>query len=278
MKEPRESLAACTQDAGASPLQKLHAVDFETLAGLAPDATAIPATDDIHRARIALRRSAALLHFFETEFAENRAAPARRKLQDLARLLGPARDASVWNALLAKKKIARAMRGKTGWRKFLDGERRAERNAHAALRGIWSRPGWLRPLAAAKAITCSAIASPGHQARAARAAIRILDRDANRLLKQKPSSFITDPEELHETRRKTRRFRYLAESFAPVLPRKLRRLARKLHRIESRLGKLHDLDIALAKLRRDARPIAASLAKALARRRRKLEHRMVRKK
>ncbi len=253
-------------------LRKLFFLDYRRLTELATcEPAELPTVGEIHAARVALRRSAALLRFFADELKTTSAAKLRVRLQELSTKLGFARDASVWNRFLASKTVTRAMDGRPGWAEYLAGEQLREHEIYASLRDIWARPAWREGREHFGHFLRIELPAIENQATAAAAAARVLKKRGKKLLKRCTARLLADTERLHDTRRRMRRLRYLAEFFAPVLPRRQRRLARKLHRIETDLGKLHDIDIAVAKLHEDPRPIAANLALTLAQRRRELE-------
>lgn len=224
-----------------------------------------PTPEQVHESRITIRRLIALLWFFMDAWDEPAASRLAKSLHRLVRSLGPARDATVGRRRLESKKVGRAMRKVPGWPAFAAEQAAKERSAYDALDGLWERPAWKK---APKAIATLAGRKP-----------RAMDPDdfaaslkkrIRRLERYDRSELLEDPAGLHATRRKMRRARYLAEDFASLLPRKLVRAAEDLHRLENRLGKIRDLDQALARLGRDPRPAAGRLAGLLARQRKKL--------
>lgn len=251
-------------------LRKLLFLDYRVLTALARDADArAPAHGDIHAARIALRRSAALMRIFAGELAGTGAATLARRLRRLSRRLNEARDATVWRARLESPRVRRAMRDVPGWTAYIARERTRERRTGEALRDVWLRPEWHAARQAFAVLLRVELPRLPASTAAADAAGRPVRKACRRLPRQCTRALLRDPGALHRMRRRMRRARYVAERFAPLLPHRLRRDAADLHRLEVRLGKLHDLDLAIARLARDAHPVAAQLAAVLSRRRRK---------
>jgi CHAD domain-containing protein len=73
--------------------------------------------------------------------------------------------------------------------------------------------------------------------------------DARRDVDQLRRSPLHESEELHNLRIAYKRLRYTIEAFAAVLPSELASLAQPAARFQSRLGRLHDADVAIACVR-----------------------------
>lgn len=258
-------------DAVGVALYKLLLPEVRMLASLARRSAHVELTaDEIHDTRIGLRRSAALLRFFAKELKVTSAALVRRKLQDLSATLGAARDFTVWNKLITKKKIAAEMEGIAGWPQFLSAEMRHERNAVSSLRKPGVQAQWQDASSALSRLVRAELRGIAPDSAAVIAVSKAMTRSGRKFVRQHEEMAANDPVKLHNYRRRMRRLRYIAEAFAPVLPRKLRKLTKRLHRAEARLGKLHDIDVALSRMSRIPHSVAQALSPVLARRRKKL--------
>lgn len=185
-----------------------------------------PDAESVHRARIALRRTAVLLRMLETRIPDAR--PLRRKLQREVRRLAAARDATVRDELL--------------------GTATHEPRALGRLGAAWTSADW-RQLVATLAAFVRAEWQGEPDTRTATEAARELIRRRRR----KVAGTLTDKAALdgseterHEARKQLRRLRYLYEAFEPLLSEKTRKHGRRIHKLEARLGRLRDLDLTRA--------------------------------
>lgn len=253
----------------ASAIQNVLAGELDILVRMVRSSPRTPSAAQIHTARIALRRSAALLRFFGGELETPRADRLNEELHAMTRMLGEARDATVWIELLESKMVMRAMAGTAGWTKFLTKERQREKMAHAKLAGVWSRARWRKGLDAFRKFLRTELPRSKSQIVATEACTVFLKQQFARL-PAASASLPEEPEAIHKLRRRMRRVRYVAEAFDDFLKSKPRRRACWLHDIESAVGKLHDIDVALLRLTKISDAPAAHLAAVFKRRRKKL--------
>ncbi len=276
MKKPGKSSdadAAKRKVLLASAIRNVLAGDLEILARMTRRSSRTPSEAQVHTARIALRRSAALLSFFGGDLGTPNADKLSEGLRSLTRMLGEARDATVWIKLLESKKIRRAMAGTAGWKNFLAKERQREKTAYAKLAGVWSQARWCKGLDAFQKFLRTELPRSKSQQGAADACAAFLKQQFARL----PATAAKLPENseaMHKLRRRMRRVRYVAEAFEPFLKSKPRRRARRLHDIESAVGRLHDIDVALVRLAKDSRVPASHLAAVFKRRREMLRRKI----
>jgi CHAD domain-containing protein len=89
---------------------------------------------------------------------------------------------------------------------------------------------------------------PSRDRRATKFARRATE-DARREIERRRSAEPATPEELHRLRIAYKRLRYTVETFSGVLPSDLAALAQPAARQQNRLGRLHDIDMAIACVR-----------------------------
>jgi CHAD domain-containing protein len=99
--------------------------------------------------------------------------------------------------------------------------------------------------------------NPKHQRDLAPFAVEVVS-EAQAIIDQKRDTPITDVVGLHDLRIAYKNLRYATEIFADVLPKDLAELAEPAKKLQTRLGDLHDVDVAIDTIRR-----ARSLAPAL---------------
>jgi CHAD domain-containing protein len=185
-----------------------------------------PDAESVHKARIALRRAAVLLRIVEKRVPD--AKPLRRKLQREVRRLASARDATVRDELL--------------------GTTTHERRALARLGPVWTSADWRQLVAAFSAFVRAEWAGEPDTREASEAARERIRRRRRELTDTLSSKAALDGSETerHEARKELRRLRYLYEAFEPLLSEKARKRGRGIHKLEARLGRLRDLDLACA--------------------------------
>ena len=245
--------------------EALRAVARDIL-GEARSAIENPAHSDavaVHEFRRAMKRWRSLLRMLEPFLPDGR--QLRNEARDLARSLGGARDAQ--SALDALDDLAK--HGSTLSERSLATLRgRIETVRQAAETEILT-PDMRLQLARALTQAESAVERwPLHVLTFAEVADRLVQgfRDARRALPRNWSG--TDPEDLHELRKRIVNHRYQMETVAPLWPRFGRMWVGEAQRLRARLGRHQDLTL-LTQLTQGRQPLApwrSRLAPAIAER------------
>jgi CHAD domain-containing protein len=195
--------------------------------------------DAVHDFRVALRRTRTVLEIGRSVFGRFHTDEVRNALRDLQAASGALRDEEVLLELLSLVGIDDAE-----VKAWIDARRRRERRLRSAMRRK-IRAGDLdrgqRLLGALIAFRVK----PSRDKRLAKFARRAVE-DARREIERRRSTLADDPEGLHRLRIAYKRLRYTADTFARVLPGELASLAQPAARFQSRLGQLHDVDVAIA--------------------------------
>jgi CHAD domain-containing protein len=234
--------------AGSFLVEKL--CDFDARLGeTVPRLLASSDDEAVHDFRVALRRTRTLLEVGRPLFGRFYADEVRRSLRDVQRASGALRDEEVLLDLLAPL----AVDGReppsyvSNVHEWIEGRRRRERRLRSALRRK-VREGELdrgrRLLGALVAFRIK----PSRDRRVSKFARRAVE-DARREVDQLRRGPLHEPEALHNLRIAYKRLRYTIEAFATVLPSELASLAQPAARFQSRLGRLHDADVAIACVR-----------------------------
>ena len=245
--------------------EALRAVARDIL-GEARSAIENPAHSDavaVHEFRRAMKRWRSLLRMLEPFLPDGR--QLRNEARDLARSLGGARDAQ--SALDALDDLAK--HGSTLSERSLATLRgRIETVRQAAETEILT-PDMRLQLARALTQAESAVERwPLHVLTFAEVADRLVQgfRDARRALPRNWSE--TDPEDLHELRKRIVNHRYQMETVAPLWPRFGRMWVGEAQRLRERLGRHQDLTLLtqLTQARQPLAPWRSRLAPAIAER------------
>lgn len=220
----------------------------------------------LHDLRLALRAIRVLLEAFERPLRKTSAADVADAVRALARELGPARDMDVWIETLQRPSIKAALARHAS---FMDAQRRAHGESRAALRALLDREtarGLAHRLGFLVRIELGD--PPGRFAPAfgsmARRVLRGMWKD---LMKRREWVASRKPRKLHAFRIRLRKLRILASLVAPALQAGAHAVVDELRAMERLLGRIHDLDEALARAAACAEAPPALLP-ALARRRR----------
>lgn len=211
-----------------------------------------PAADPsyIHQLRVALRRLRSLLRLFAPVLPETFVAVWRRRLGDHARALDAARDLDVLcDAVLAPVGAAAGDPG--GMLARLGTVLEAARGEARA--AVWCQ---MAPASQGRLLLGFMAALhrlPQDDARRGRALValaqRRLDRARRRVVRRLAAARKGDPEQLHRLRIACKHLRYGLDCCAPLFATKaVARYLRALSRVQDRLGYVHDLDVARARL------------------------------
>jgi CHAD domain-containing protein len=237
--------------------RRLISVQWKTILINVPGAIAGTSSEPLHDIRVAIRRLRLLLRVFR-KVLPPAIKQIDRALSQLGKPLGPARDMDVWIDFLQQRD------GR--WKKFLARQlalrdrqlpvvrRQLTGRRFASLRLMMGR--FLR------------IEFPHTTERGLkRFAQKKLARELRRVRHRAHLRHSTSPAKLHELRIALRRARYLGEFFTPVLGRDVAKLTNRLRELERPLGRIHDIDAALERIRRQ-RPVAPAPLLALLEQRR----------
>jgi CHAD domain-containing protein len=234
---------------------KLRRLD-DRLAQVGPRVTAPDhEAEAVHDLRVAMRRIRTLLEAGAPVLGRYHAGVVRRALRDLLRASGELRDEEVLLGLLTSLGEDRP-----DVERWIAGRRRRERALRGALR---------RKLASGELDRCRGLleallafpVKPSRDKRLAKFARRAVD-DARRDVERRKAAPLGDVGATHRLRIAFKRLRYTAEAFAEALPPELSSVAHAAARMQTRLGELHDADVALACVRR-ARSLSPAGKEAL---------------
>lgn len=236
-------LATTAATVGPFLVDRLQALDAR-LRDVAPRVLA--SADDaeaVHDLRVALRRTRTVLEVGRPVLGRFHADEVRRALREIMTATGDLRDDEVLLELLASVGVSHP--DVAAW---LDARRRRERRLRGAL-GRSLRSGQLdRGRAMLEALLAFRI-DPDRDRRLAKFARRAVER-ARREVDRRRGARVDDADGLHRLRIAYKRLRYTTETFADALPSDLAALAQPAARFQSRLGDLHDVDVALGCVRR----------------------------
>lgn len=211
----------------------------------------------LHDMRVALRRFRVILRTFAEPLRATSATRLLRELTHLSKSLGPIRDMQLWVAYLESEKWPGPKKPGPKWTRFVRDQQRISQRLTARLGRLLSDASWQRldsdvgrllgreiPRAARRYTGCNL---PTLGAVAIRKAL-------NRVEKRSDLSPQQNPHEMHALRIACRRGRYVAEFFSNALGRPVTRLAKRLKLLQDALGDVHDIDVRLEHLARQAHP------------------------
>jgi CHAD domain-containing protein len=208
----------------------------------------LTAADDeaVHDFRVALRRTRTLLEVGRPVFGRFHVDEVRSALRDVHRASGTLRDEEVLLELVASLVGGDPHHPPaygSNVAEWIDCRRRRERRLRSALRRK-VREGELDRGRHLLAALLAFRAKPSRDRRVTKFARRAVE-DARREVEHRRRAPASDPEALHDLRIAYKRLRYTVEAFAGVLPGDLVQLAQPAARMQSRLGRLHDVDVAI---------------------------------
>lgn len=197
----------------------------------------------VHDLRVVLRRTRTALEVGRPVLGAFHADEVRRSLRDVQRATGALRDEEVLLELVGSLALDRP-----DIQAWIGGRRRRERALRSALRRM-VRAGELdRGRAMLDALLAFRV-KPSRDKRLTKFARRVVD-DARREVERRRAARLEDPESMHRLRIAYKRLRYTVDAFATCLPADLIGLAPPAARLQSRIGELHDVDVAIACVRR----------------------------
>ena len=207
--------------------------------------------EQVHQARVTLRRLRAALAAFRPALAGPEAKTAKAALKALGRRLGPPRDWDVFAGGTARR-LHDIFPEERGVARLLARAGRRQTAGYAALRDWLAAPEGrclgidlalllaIRPPSDAEAEQTALLAVPVEAFGRQR-----LARQWRRLLAQGEDVSALPAETLHKVRLHGKRLRYTAELFSPLFPGKAaRRFLRRLGRLQEVLGEMNDAIVA----------------------------------
>jgi CHAD domain-containing protein len=240
--------------AGQFLVAKLCAFDA-TLAETVPRVLGVGDPEAVHDFRVALRRTRTLLEVGCEVFGRFHASEVRTALREVHRASGALRDEEVLLELLASLGVERP-----DVQAWTEGRHRREKRLRTALRRRIREGDVERGRRLLEAMVAFRT-KPSRDRRVSKFARRAVGV-ARREVERRRSGPLHDPEALHRLRIAYKRLRYTVETFETVLPPDLAALAAPAARFQSRLGKLHDIDMAVVVVR-NARSLADAGREAL---------------
>ena len=245
---------------------KLRSLDAR-LRDVAPRVLASAGDEEaVHDLRVALRRTRTVLEVGRPVLGRFHADEVRRALRAVMRASGALRDDEVVLELIAS--VASTGVSHPDVQVWLDARRRRERRLRGALARALRSGELERGRGLLEALLAFRV-DPDRDRRIAKFARRAVDR-ARREVDRRRDARPEDGEALHQLRIAYKRLRYTADTFAAAMPGDLAGVAQSAARFQGRLGDLHDVDVAIACIRR-ARTLSdearAELLAALARER-----------
>lgn len=199
-------------------------------------------SEAVHDFRVALRRMRTLLEVGRPVLGRFHADEVKAALRDVHRAAGALRDEEVIIEVVTSLEV-----GHPDVDAWIEGRRRRERRLRGALRRRIREGDLDRARRLLDAMLAFRV-KPSRDRRVTKFARRATE-DARRDVDRRRSAGPETPEELHRLRIAYKRLRYTAETFATVLPSDLASLAQPAARHQGRLGRLHDIDMALACVR-----------------------------
>ena len=203
--------------------------------------------ETVHRLRIAARRLRSALTTYRPMFEPGAVDALREELRWLGGELSGARDSEVLrshlDALVTDEPPATVH---TTLRRRIDDDlAQAHRRAHAVAVEAVASERYRRLVRSLDAVIQAPALRPKASKRARKALPKLLERDARRLRRaakaaRRSHGHATRDETLHEVRKKAKRLRYAAESAAPVLGKRGRRLATRAKKVQDALGAHQD--------------------------------------
>jgi CHAD domain-containing protein len=253
--------------------RRLISVQFKTILVNVPGVIEGKSSEPLHDIRVAIRRLRLLLRVFRKSLPPTSAKRIDHTFSQLGKSLGPARDMDVWVEFLQRPAIANEMAGDERWQKFLAGQlARKDRQLSAVGRHLTGhRLASLRVTMGRflrtelPRLTNAQLPERGLK----QFSVKKLAKELRRVRRRAHFRHSTSPQKLHELRIVLRRARYLGEFLEPVLGRPDAILTQHLREVERPLGRVHDIDMALERIRRQRPLPPAPLLVLLGQRRRR---------
>jgi CHAD domain-containing protein len=236
---------------------KLRALEGR-LDEVAPRVTAGEDDDAVHDLRVALRRTRTVLEVARRVLGRYPADEVRRAFRDLQRATGALRDEEVMREVVSSLRVTGI--DVDAW---LAARARREGRLRGTLMQTIRAGGLERGRVLLEALLVFPI-KPSRDRRLAKVARRSVER-ARRSVERHRGARLDDPLALHRLRIAYKRLRYTLEIFGEALPSHMGAGAQAAARFQSRLGDLHDVDMAIGCIRRARTLSSQSKTELLAR-------------
>jgi len=227
--------------------------------------------EPLHDIRVAVRRFRAALRFFRKPLAATEAPVLNERWRDLNRKLGPIRDADVWIQFLGSSRVQRAVNWDSAWEQYFRHQKQEQAKRHHELREILNSGEWestMRDVAYFLRVSmCALMQQEAEASPLSPFAAPRLRKTFRRILNHAHLREGASPEEMHQLRRLCRRERYWAEFCTPVVGPAAGTLAKRLKAVADALGDLHDSDVALERIAREAVALPGELVTYLTKKR-----------
>ena len=246
----RASSEATVRDAARTILRRQYKVvctnQAAAIRGQDPDA--------LHDIRVAIRRFRAALKLFKKPLKATGASGLDKRLRRLNRDLGRVRDAHVWMDRMTAEAVLKAVGSDPGWQVYLDRQQAMAKEWNERLCVMLKSKRGQRVLRDMERLIRKGFASQVKPD----ASVPVAPFMARRLLRVfdriRASAFLqdeADPEAMHELRRLCRRERYWCEFGVRYIGGDVGRLGRRLKAVADALGRLHDAQVAMARIATD---------------------------
>jgi CHAD domain-containing protein len=236
------ALASTHATAGPFLAATLRALDIRVVDAI-PRVLSSEDEEAVHDLRVVLRRTRTVLEIGRSVLGRFQADEVRAALRDVQRTTGALRDEEVLLELVTSLGVDRP-----DVQAWIHARRRREKRLRSALRRVL-RSGDLDHGREMVAAMLAFRVKPSRDRRLTKFARRAVF-EARRGVGRRAGASPEDARALHRLRMAYKRLRYTVETLADALPHDLAALAEPAARMQSRLGSLHDVDVAVGCVRR----------------------------
>jgi len=242
--------------------RRLLWIRFKTILANVDAAVEGETSEPLHDIRVAMRRMRSLLRVFRKHLPDEPRRGIEELLAEISEELGPVRDVDEWLDLLESTPVRSVMARSRLFPAYLRHHQQQRQSAHVTVRRCFRGPHFasqrLKINRLLRVELPRLIKTEPHGSLPKLAAAQ-LGKALRRALKSDRLRHSRSPKKLHQLRIALRKPRYLAEFFAPVLGANTAKLAKRLHRIERVLGRIHDVDIGMEQLAQKGPPSPRAL-------------------
>jgi len=233
--------------------RRLLWIQFKTILANVDAAVADETSEAVHDVRVAMRRMRVLVRVFRDYLPVGPRQEMENMLAEIGVELGPVRDLDEWVHLLESALIPASVKRSPLFPAYLRHYQQQCRPAVATVRRCLRGrhfAGQRRKINRLLREDLPRLARIKTGVSLPRLATKQLDKAMRRLDGDEPLRHSQSASKLHRLRISFRKARYLAEFFGPVLGADTVRLAKRLHRVERVLGRIHDIDLGMELLTR----------------------------
>jgi CHAD domain-containing protein len=238
----------------AETARRLMTLQYKTILANVDGAMLGADIEYLHRIRVAIRRLRALVRLFNKHLPSRLTKPIDEDLTRLGRALGPARDADVWVEIIQNQNRRLGLDKSRRWKSFLEYHLRRQGIRHADVRRCLQSRSFLVfrcHMAELLRVELPRLARKPPPVSWQRFASKHLGRRLKVALENGHLRHRDDVTVLHQLRISLRKARHLAEFVGETLGPRAVKLGRLLKKAEQTLGRIHDIDIALASMEAD---------------------------